>query len=288
MGPVGRKMVHLNVKWGKEMFRDVEADTEQPPLVFKSQLYTLSGVPPERCKVMFRGKLLGDESWEGFKLKEGQQIMMMGSSEATSVVTAPQVTPVFLEDLPEEEQDGAPLAIYGAGLKNLGNTCYMNSTLQCLYAVPELRASLVKFVPRGAGLDPSEQLTAEVARLFGDIEQAKGPVLPARFLLTLRNSFPQFAEVGDGGVYKQQDAEECWSQVMQALGEKLRVSLSSMGDEVECSWCCDEGSGGGWMHVSAFFSNRSSALCAEDLVWKCRMWIAGWLGGEGGLGDVFE
>ena len=33
----------VDVKWQKELLKDVEIDTEQPPLVFKSQLFTLTG-----------------------------------------------------------------------------------------------------------------------------------------------------------------------------------------------------------------------------------------------------
>lgn len=48
----------MSVKWQKEVFEDVEIDTTQPPLVFKAQLYALSGVPPERQKIMVKGGML--------------------------------------------------------------------------------------------------------------------------------------------------------------------------------------------------------------------------------------
>ena len=36
----------------------MELDTSEPPIVFKSQLYALSGVEPERQKVMVAGKTI--------------------------------------------------------------------------------------------------------------------------------------------------------------------------------------------------------------------------------------
>lgn len=46
----------VNVKWSKELFSGVELNTDEPPLVFKAQLFALSGVQPERQKIMVKGK----------------------------------------------------------------------------------------------------------------------------------------------------------------------------------------------------------------------------------------
>ena len=55
---------------------------------------------------------------------------------------------------------------------------------------------------------------------------------PFRFLALLRQLFPQFAQVGQGGVYSQQDAEECWSQVLQTLCREVPAVDALFGFEV--------------------------------------------------------
>ena len=59
--------------------------------------------------------------------------------------------------------------------------------------------------------------------LFAELERSAAPVLPLRFLVQLRASFPQFAEMSTAGLYKQQDAEECWTQLLYTLRERLQV-----------------------------------------------------------------
>ena len=75
-------MCLVNVKWGKQTFKDVEIDTSQDVTSFKTILMSLSNVLPEKQKVMIKGKVVKDEDdLTKFPLKDGMTIMMMGTAE---------------------------------------------------------------------------------------------------------------------------------------------------------------------------------------------------------------
>jgi ubiquitin carboxyl-terminal hydrolase 14 len=210
----------VNVKWSKELFKDIEVDISQPPIVFKGQLFALSGVPPDRQKVMVKGGLLKDDEWGKAVPKAGQTLMMMGTADAIPT-EVPKNIPVFVEDLPENEQQWSGLKQFGKGLTNLGNTCYMNSTVQCLYKVPQLRAALKQF--SGSATTPANKLVIAARELFRELERGGEPLTPYLFLMSLRERFPQFSQTTPQGAFMQQDAEECWTQLLYSLKEGLKV-----------------------------------------------------------------
>uniref|UniRef100_A0A2N9HSF5 Ubiquitin carboxyl-terminal hydrolase n=1 Tax=Fagus sylvatica TaxID=28930 RepID=A0A2N9HSF5_FAGSY len=231
-------MITVSVKWQKELFKDVEIDTSQPPYVFKCQLYDLTGVPPERQKIMVKGGLLKDDAeWLTLGVKEGQKLMMMGTAD---IIKAPEKGPVFMEDLPEEELVVA--MGHSAGLFNLGNTCYMNSTVQCLHSVPELKSALIKYSHSGRSNDvdqTSHMLTIATRDLFNELDKSVKPVAPMQFWMVLRKKYPQFGQLHNG-VFMQQDAEECWTQLLYTLSQSLRSTGSSSLTSSYMEFTCSE------------------------------------------------
>ncbi|OCT76695.1 ubiquitin carboxyl-terminal hydrolase 14 [Xenopus laevis] len=212
----------VNVKWGKEKFDNVELNTDEPPMVFKAQLFALTGVQPDRQKVMVKGGTLKDDDWGNLKIKSGMTLLMMGSAEA--LPEEPAMRPVFVEDMTEEQLASA--MELPCGLTNLGNTCYMNATVQCIRSVPELKEALKRYAGalRASGEMASAQyITAALRDLFDSMDKTSSSIPPIILLQFLHMAFPQFAEKGDQGQYLQQDANECWVQVMRVLQQKLEA-----------------------------------------------------------------
>merc|ERR1740124_282525 len=161
--------------------------------------------------------------------------------------------------LNRESRKGVPPAHGSVGFRNLGNSCYMNSTIQCLNRIEPLTDYFLKGkysddINENNPLGSGGRIAKSYAALLGDMWSGEYSILaPQELKGTLGNFAPQFNNL------HQHDSQEFCSFLMDGIHEDLnRVKVKPYVGDVE-GWGMDD-------HTAALESWQKHLLRHDSVI----------------------
>ena len=212
-----------NIKWNRENIQlemGGEFVSDLRNTIFEKTL-----VEPDRQKLLFKGKVL-ENTTRLSEIPDNSTITLMGTASGNVYQNTNKI--VFVEDLTLEEkvkllrEKGEDIV---HGLANLGNTCYLNSVVQVIGRVPEIRNSLKKLSEKPQMNNINTALPVALGHTYQELDTASDSIVPRQLVQVVKMINPMFAE-SDRGVPKQQDADECYQLILSNIKDSLKNETS--------------------------------------------------------------